>query len=81
MLHSLLTGGQAKDKLVRSIKRQIKNLDKEIGLLEIEMEQLIKSNEQGLYSRLNTVPGIGRRTAMILIVSTNAFVTSRVHPR
>jgi transposase len=73
MLHSLLTGGQAKDKLVRSIKRQIKNLDKEIGLLEIEMEQLIKSNEQGLYSRLNTIPGIGRKTAMILIVSTNGF--------
>ena len=73
MLHSLLTGGQAKDKLVRSINRQIKNLDKEIGLLEIEMEQLIKSNEQGLYSRLNTIPGIGRKTAMILIVSTNGF--------
>ncbi|WP_339841386.1 IS110 family transposase [uncultured Maribacter sp.] len=73
MLHSLLTGGRAKDKLVRSIKRQIKNLDKEIGLLEIEMEQLIKLNEQGLYSRLNTIPGIGRKTAMILIVSTNGF--------
>ncbi|TVZ15597.1 IS110 family transposase [Maribacter sp. MAR_2009_72] len=73
MLHSLLAGGQARDKLVRSIKRQIKNLDKEIGLLEIEMEQLIKSNEQGLYSRLNTIPGIGRKTAMILIVSTNGF--------
>lgn len=73
MLHSLLTGGQAKDKLVRSIRRQVKHLDKEISLLEIEMEQLIKSNEQGLYSRLNTIPGIGRKTAMILIVSTNGF--------
>jgi transposase len=73
LLHSLLTGGQAKDKLIRSIKRQIKHLDKEIGILEIEMEQLIRSNEQGLYSRLNTIPGIGKKTAMILIVSTNGF--------
>ncbi|MGB5647261.1 IS110 family transposase [Muriicola sp.] len=73
MLHSLLTGGQAKGKLVRSIQRQIKQLDKEIDLLEHEMEQLIRSNEQDLYSRLNTIPGIGRKTAMILIVSTNGF--------
>lgn len=73
MLHSLLTSGQANGKLVRSIKRQIRHLDKEIDLLESEMEQLIRSNEQGLFSRLNTIPGIGKKTAMILIVSTNGF--------
>lgn len=73
MLHSLLTGGRTSAKLVRSIKRQIKHLDREIDVLESEMEELIRSNEQELYSRLNTIPGIGKKTAMILIVSTNGF--------
>lgn len=73
IMHSLLTGGRANVKLVRSIKHQIKHLGKEIDLLECDMEQLIRSNEQGLYSRLNTILGIGKKTAMILIVSTNGF--------
>lgn len=73
MLHSLLTGGLATSKILRSIKRQIKQLDKEINSLELEMEILIKQNEKGLYTQLNTIPGIGKKTAMILIVSTNGF--------
>jgi len=73
MLHSLSTSGQGNGKLVRSVKRQIKHLGKEIDLLEQETEQLIRANEQGLYTRLNTIPGIGKKTAMILIVSTNGF--------
>lgn len=73
MLHSLLVGSGAEPKLVRSIKRQIKHLGKEIDLLENETEQLIRANEQGLYKRSDTIPGIGKKTAMILIVSTNGF--------
>lgn len=42
MLHSLLTSGQASGKLIRSIKRQVKQLGKEITLLEHGMEQSIK---------------------------------------
>ena len=73
MLHALSTSGQGNGKLVRSIKRQIKQLGKEIDILESETEQFIRANEKGLYTRLNTIPGIGRKTAMILIVSTNGF--------
>lgn len=73
MLHSLLTSGLTTNKILRSIKRQIKQLDKEINSLESEMETLIEQNEKGLYTRLNTIPGIGKKTAMILIVSTNGF--------
>jgi len=73
MLHSLLTSGLTTNKLLRSIKRQVKQLDKEINLLESEIEILIKRHEKGLYARLGTIPGIGKKTAMILIVSTNGF--------
>ena len=59
--------------MIRSLKRQLKSLQKEIKLLETEMEQLIKANQQELYTRLNTIPGIGKKTAILLIVTTNGF--------
>jgi len=72
-LHTLQTRGFKRGNLIRSLKRQLKSLQKEIKLLETEMEQLIKTNQQDLYTRLNTIPGIGKKTAMLLIVTTNGF--------
>ena len=72
-LHAMSTSKRGKGKLMRSIVRQLRILDKEIGLLEAEIEKLIRANEQELYTRLNTIPGVGRKTAMLLIVSTNGF--------
>ena len=51
----------------------MKNLDKEIGLLESEIEKLIRANEQALFTRLKTISGVGKKTSMLLIVSTNGF--------
>ncbi|TDS18758.1 transposase [Maribacter caenipelagi] len=72
-LHAMSTSKRGKGKLMRSIVRQLRILDKEIGLLEAEIEKLIRANEQELYTRLNTIPSVGRKTAMLLIVSTNGF--------
>lgn len=72
-LHAMSTSKRGKGKLMRSIVRQLKSLDKEIKLLETEIEKLIRANEQELYTRLNTIPGVGRKNAMLLIVSTNGF--------
>lgn len=72
-LHALQTRGFNKGKMISSLKRQLKSLQKEIKLLEAEMEQLIKANQQDLYTRLNTIPGIGNKTAILLIVTTNGF--------
>lgn len=71
--HSMSISKRGKGKLVRSIQRQLKCLDKEIRLLEIEIEKLIRANEQELFTRLNTIPGVGKKTSMLLIVSTNGF--------
>lgn len=59
--------------LVRSIERSIKNLDKEITLLEKELQRLVKENEGDLYSRLQTIPGIGKSTALFMIVLSDGF--------
>ena len=72
-LHSITISNRSKGKLERSIIRQLKNLDKEIGLLESEIEKLIRANEQALFTRLKTIPGVGKKTSMLLIVSTNGF--------
>ena len=72
-LHTLQARGVNRGKMIRSLKRQLKSLQKEIKLLETEMEQLIKANQQDLYTRLNTIPGIGKKTAILLIVTTNGF--------
>lgn len=72
-LHSISTSKRGKGKLERSIRRQLKSLDKEIDLLETEIENLIRTHEQELFTRLRTIPGVGKKTSMLLIVSTNGF--------
>lgn len=72
-MHTLQTRGFNKGKMMSSLKRQLKSILKEIKLLETEMELLIKTNQQELYTKLNTIPGIGKKTAILLIVTTNGF--------
>lgn len=62
-----------KGKLLTSIKRQIRQIQKEIKLLETEIEMLVRAEQQQLVSNLMSVPGIGKKTAIMLIVSTNSF--------
>jgi len=72
-LHSLESKGSMTGALVRSLKRQLKNVQKEIDKMEVELELLIKNNEGEMLTKLSTIPGIGRKTAMLLISSTNGF--------
>ncbi len=64
-----------KGKLLTSIKRQIRQVNVEIKLLENEIELLIKQHEKELLSNLTSIPGIGKKTAIMLIVCTNGFST------
>lgn len=59
--------------IIQSLNRQIKHLKTEIFKLENEIELLIKGNEPEMLSNLLSIPGIGKKTAMILISSSNAF--------
>ena len=72
-LHSLQSKGLSRGKAITSLKRQLRILEKEIGFLESEMEALIKANEPELYSRIKGIPGLGKKTALLLIVATNGF--------
>jgi len=72
-LHSLISRGHTKSKMTRSLGRLLKQLQKEIKLLEAEMELLIKTNEPELFTTITSIPGIGKKTAILLIITTNGF--------
>ncbi len=72
-LHSLKSRGVKSGAAVRSLKHMIKHLTQEIEKLEKEIEQLIKTNEPELYTHLQSIPGIGAKTARLLISSTCGF--------
>lgn len=72
-VHSLRCKGNTSGKMITSLKRQLRHLGREIALLEQQMEELVKDNESDLYARVKGIPGIGKKTAMLLIVATNGF--------
>jgi len=72
-LHSLQAKGIAKSLVVTSVRRQIRNQDKEVSILELKLEEVVKAHQADLITRLCSIPGIGKRTAIYLIVITQGF--------
>ena len=72
-LHSVNHKEGAFSMILKTIQKQIKNLDQEIHQLETSMEKLIQEHEREMLTTLCTIPGIGKKTAMFLIVITDAF--------
>jgi len=64
-----------KGKVITSLKRQIRHIQQEIKLLEQEIENLVRTEKQELVTNLQSIPGIGKKTAIMLIVTTNCFST------
>jgi len=72
-LHGLKSKGILTSAVVTSVRRQIRNLNKEVSSLEVKLEDLIKECQADLLTRLCSIPGIGKRTAIFLIVLTQGF--------
>jgi transposase len=54
-------------------------LKKEIKILENNIEELIKENNMQMYSNIRSIPGVGKKTALLLIASTNGFKSFDSH--
>ena len=65
--------GNPSKMVVQSLKRQLKAIKKEQEKLEICLEKNIKEAHQESLSLLKTIPGIGNKTAMMLLVFTDGF--------
>jgi transposase len=70
--HAQLTQENKNDPL---FKKPLLAIRQAIQAVEIKMEQLIVQNESAVqqYELLKTVPGIGKQTAIALIIVTNGF--------
>ena len=59
--------------VVRSLKRSLKSIKKEMYTLENKLLKLVRETHQDLLTRIETIPGIGRKTAIMLVVLTDGF--------
>jgi len=57
----------------RSLIRNKKQLDKEIKAIESKILLLVKEDQQEQLTLLTSIPGIGQKTALFLIVVTDGF--------
>lgn len=65
--------GSPCSKVTRSLKRSLKHFKNEIDKLEDSLLELVKQENQDLLTRVESIPGIGRKSGMLLIVLTGAF--------
>ena len=72
-LHSLEIKDCKEFKAMKCIKKTIDSLTGQIEHLGEQMEQHILEHEADLYGQLKSIPGIGTKTAVFLIVITNGF--------
>ena len=72
-LHGEDVLGNPSKLVVRSLKRSLKQIQKEMKTLEAELVVLVKATHQELLTRLQTIPGIGSKTGIMLVVLTGGF--------
>ena len=57
----------------RSLRRDLKHLDKEVKGIESRLLELVKKDQQIQLTLLKSIPGMGVKTALFLIVITDGF--------
>lgn len=72
-IHGEETLGIPSKFVCRSLKRDKRHLDKELAGIEKHLLELVKQEQQHQLTLLQTVPGIGAKTALFLIVITDGF--------
>jgi transposase len=72
-LHGESVLGEPSKLVVQSLKRQLKLLQKDIEKLELALESKVKTEHQESLTLLKSIPGIGSKTAMMLLVFTDGF--------
>lgn len=72
-IHGEQTLGNPSQLVVRSLKKSLKLIKKEQALLDQKLLELVKIDNQQLLSNLESIPGLGRKTATTLIVLTDGF--------
>ena len=72
-IHGETVLGIPSKEVLRSLNRQLKSLKREIELLETKLENNVKAEYQKSLTLLKSIPGIGSKTALMLLVFTDGF--------
>lgn len=72
-IHGEETLGNPSSIVVRSLNRSLTHIRKEKKLLEDKLIELVKKEHAAMLTNLESIPGLGRKTATMLIVYTNGF--------
>lgn len=72
-LDNLQSGGRTNGVMISSIKLQLKRIGAELKKLESSLEGLLKEHAPEVLTNLRSIPGIGKKTAMLMMVTTNNF--------
>ncbi|MDX2360662.1 MAG: IS110 family transposase [Crocinitomicaceae bacterium] len=72
-LDNLRSGGIEKGIMIQSLNLQLKRVKVEIKKLETDLENLLKEHSPEVMTNIRSIPGIGKKTAMLLMVTTNNF--------
>jgi len=67
------TLGNPSKAVVSSLTRSLKNLKKESDMIEEILLKLVKEDHQEMLTTIESISGIGRKTAMLLLVVTDGF--------
>ena len=65
--------GKGNKQALKSLKKMISQAEKELENVEKQMQLLIREHHQQLLERLNSIPGLGKKSTMLLIVLTGGF--------
>lgn len=72
-LHGLEAKGKTTGDEVRSMRKMIKELNAQINCLEAKAVALMMEHEAELMTLLTSIPGVGKKTAMTLVVATGGM--------
>ena len=72
-LHGEAVLGNPSKAVVGSLKRSLRHVQKEMETLEEKLLILVKQAHQEVLTRLKSIPGIGNKTALMLVVLTDGF--------
>lgn len=72
-LEAFVSSGKMSKDVDKIISKQIQFYEKEIKSVEIKMVGIAEKHHADLYKNLQTIPGLGKRTAMLLLVITDGF--------
>lgn len=72
-LLSFQAAGQVSKEISGAVKKELKLLDRQIEALEEKLETFMIESYPSLYENLKTIPGIGNKSASLLIIACRGF--------